>query len=302
MVEFSPAYSISGAEASKLIEVRLRSETSTVKRRRLPPPTIPTLPLRRTSPKRAAKTYFVSIFQATDSPRKSSHAKSPPKPTDNLQTCAESAEIESRIAYRTERATRFASDRAFPVLTTNHILPEWSSEEPESPKPPSLNKPTLVFLRRKKTVELDKVDKDETERPAKPKPWRPSAGPKPPEHPVYMSSGPSPRAPKTIIRPRGDRRKSLTKVELETHEKREAGRKRAEELSERVLSSVRRNSTQSISLAEFNDRIKKAGEANRAKNSPELEDERTDSEEETQADVLADLPHLDIGRYHASPN
>ena len=83
--------------------------------------------------------------------------------------------------------------------------------------------------------------------------------------------------------------------------KREAGRKRAEELSERVLSSVRRNSTQSISLAEFNDRIKKAGEANRAKNSPELEDERTDSEEETQADVLADLPHLDIGRYHASP-
>lgn len=319
MVEFSPAYSIDGAEASKLIEVRLQPETSPVKRKRLLPPTIPTLPLRRTSPKRVVKTYFVGIIQP-DSPRKSGRAKSTPQKPDRQKmvetTCDEAAEIENRIAYRTERASRYASDRAFPVLTSNHILPQWSSESvpdspkesskesskegkesPKSPKSPnspktSLGKPTLVFLRRKKTVELDKVDREKV------KPWRPSAGPKPPENPVYMSSGPSPRAPKIIPRPRGDRRKSLTTLELATHEKREAGRKRAEELNERVLSSVRRNSTQSVSLAEFNDRIRKAGEASRAKNQPGFEDEEESEAEAAETDVLGDLPHLDLGRLH----
>lgn len=316
MVEFSPAYSIDGA-ASKLIEVRLQ-QTSPVKRKRLLPPTIPTLPLRRTSPKRVVKTYFVGIIQP-DSPRKGGAKSAHQKPDTQKKsetTCDEAAEIENRIAYRTERASRYASDRAFPVLTSNHILPQWSSESvpdspkesskesskegkesPKSPKSPktSLGKPTLVFLRRKRTVELDKVDNVDRE---KVKPWRPSAGPKPPENPVYMSSGPSPRAPKIIPRPRGDRRKSLTTLELATHEKREAGRKRAEELNERVLSSVRRNSTQSVSLAEFNDRIRKAGEASRGKNKPDFEDEEQSEAEAAEADVLGDLPHLDLGRLH----
>ena len=102
------------------------------------PPTIPTLPLRRTSPKRVVKTYFVGIIQP-DSPRKSGRAKSTPQKPDRQKmvetTCDEAAEIENRIAYRAERASRYASDRAFPVLTSNHILPQWSSESvPDSPK------------------------------------------------------------------------------------------------------------------------------------------------------------------------
>ena len=302
MVEFSPAYSISGADAS-LFEVRLGSESSPVKRKKVLPPTIPTLPLRRTSPKRVAKTYFVGIFQSTD-PRRFGRAKSPPQKTDtsDTQTCDEGAEIEHRIAYRTERASRYASDRAFPVLTSRDILPQWcdsesvkenkdkENKETKENKEQSntLAKPTLVFLRRKRTVELEKVEKV--------KPWRPSGG-KAPDNPKYISAGPGPAAPKTAPQPRNDRRKSLTKLELETHDKREAGRKRAEELNERVLSSVRRNSTQSVSLAEFNDRIRKAGEASRAKNQPELEDEEA-SDTDAEADVLSDLPHLDLGRLH----
>eukprot|EP00438_Fugacium_kawagutii_P014908 Skav226528 [mRNA] locus=scaffold1773:262916:263872:- [translate_table: standard] len=317
MVEFSPAYSIDGAD-SKLIEVRLRQETSPVRRKRLLPPTIPTLPLRRTSPKRVVKTYFVGIIQPTG-PGKSGRARTNPQKavesTQCTQTCEESAEIENRIAYRTERASRYASQGAFPVLASKEIMPEWCGESPpespksskESPKsakspdspPSSLGKPTLVFLRRKKTVELDKESSESSGKKSA-KPWK--AGSKAPApHPVYMSSAPSPRAPKNLPRPREDRRKSLTTLEFESFQKREQGRKKAEELNERVLSSVRRNSTQSVSLAEFNEKIRKAGEASRAKNFPELEDESQNEENVGgDSDVLADLPHFDfVNRLHS---
>ena len=277
------------AETSQLFEVQLQPEVrdTSVKSNRVLPPTIPTLPLRRAGPRRVAKTYYVGVIQ---SPRKA-HSKNPRAPESSeqhmSQTCEEAAEIENRIAYRAERANRYASDRAFPVLTTSEILPEWQGqcETPEA----SLAKPTLVFLRRKKTVELDKVEKvDQKER----KPWRPSAGRRAPEHPAYMSSAESPQTARTPKRAKSDRRKSLTVKELETLNKREAGRKRASELTERVLSNVRRNSTQSISLAEFHDKIRKAGEASRAKDHPELEESISDEG----VDVLHDLPHLNFSR------
>ncbi|CAK8991949.1 unnamed protein product [Durusdinium trenchii] len=293
MVEFSPAY-CGGTDASKLFEVRLQSEASirdnNGRTKRLLPPTIPTLPLRRTSPRRVVKTYFVGVFQSSE-PKKTRGTKKVIEGSEEQRdnTCEETAEIEHRIAYRAERASRYASDRAFPVLTSNDILPEWQGQS-ETPK--GISKPTLVFLRRKKTVELDKVG-DKKERT----PWRPSAGRKAPEHPAYMSSAPGPQTARAPKRPVADRRKSLTTKELETHDKREAGRKRASELNERVLSNVRRNSTQSVSLAEFHDKIRKAGEASRAKDEPpEIEDETERGTGEGSEDVLNKLPPLNLSR------
>ncbi|CAJ1396941.1 unnamed protein product [Effrenium voratum] len=270
MVEFSPAYSVGAGDAaddSARFEVRLHSEPQVAKPKRALPPTIPTPPFRRTSPRRVVRTYFVTVLPAPEGTKRGRKPAPEAAPGHEESLGQEPTELEQRIAFRAERAQRYASDRVFPALTNADMLPKWHGDTAAQPGS-RLQQPTLVFLRRQRTVEVKDDKEEECQIP-----WRPSAARTPLKHPAYMSSLPAQTVTKPVAKPVADRRKSVTMKQQDTIVLRETGRKRAEELNEKVLSSVRRNSTQGVSLAEFHDKIRKAGETQRAKNlPPELQD------------------------------
>ena len=122
MVESSPAYA--GAPED-YFEVQLPHIRRVRQRQHDLAPCI-RRPTANSSPaRRPAKTYYVGV-----TPRKAQAVES-----ESLEST-----VEERIAFRTERAQRYASDRCFPALTTEQLLPQWQGEVEEKS---SLLKPTL---------------------------------------------------------------------------------------------------------------------------------------------------------------
>lgn len=121
MVESSPAYAGAPGE---YYEVQLPSVPRVRQRQHDLAPCI-RRPTASCSPRRPAKTYYVGVM-----PR-----RAPAQEVDSLESA-----VEERIAFRAERASRYASDRCFPALTTEQLLPQWQGEVEEKS---SLLKPTL---------------------------------------------------------------------------------------------------------------------------------------------------------------
>ena len=267
MVELSPPYF--AASSSKVLEVQLRAEPLLrLKSSRRLPPTIPTLTRPCKASKKVAKTYFVGIIPSP------SRAKNKGSTGETLQSpeLDEQSVIEKRIAYRAGRANRFLFGRAFPALRDEAILPRWHGETEAGP---SLGRPTLSSLRRKRTVDFDRSREDEGQKALAP--WRPADHCRKMDHPGNVAlSRVQPQSPETKSMP-VTRRKTVTLQELETIETRAAGKKRAEKLLHRLRSSNRRNSVQPIPLSDFQERIRKAGEARRAKWRPTAIEDGTES-------------------------
>ena len=267
MVELSPPYV--ATQSSRVFEVQLQSEPLVrVKSKKRLPPTIPTLPRPCKTNKKIAKTYFVGIIPA---PGKSKGSSLKGVVQEAAPASAEEqTDIEKRIAYRAGRATRFLFGKAFPALADEAILPRWHGE---SDSGPSLSKPTLSSLRRKRTVDFDR-DLRESESQKALAPWRPADHSRKIDHPgnVALSRVQNPNGTGEIKPQLLNRRKTVTAQELQSIETRAAGRKRAARLVAKVRSTNRRNSVEPIPLAEFQERIRKAGEAHRA-NPPAIEDD-----------------------------
>ena len=188
MVELSPPYF--AANSSKVLRVQLRVEppVRSPSKRKLPP-TIPTIsrPCRprqgRTG--KISKTYFVGIL----APPRSKSKISSKEAARELQSASahEQTKAEQRICFREGRANRFLFDRAFPALTNEAILPGWQWEKEEGP---TLVKPTLSSLRRKRTMDLDRLDRDSESSPKSLAPWKPADNSRKIDHPgnVALSS------------------------------------------------------------------------------------------------------------------
>ncbi|OLP82325.1 hypothetical protein AK812_SmicGene37025 [Symbiodinium microadriaticum] len=227
MVELSPPYF--AANSSNVLRVQLRVDPPlrSPSKRKLPP-TIPTVsrPSRprqgRTS--KISKTYFVGIFAPPRSKSKSSSKEA----SQELQSpfVHEQTKAEQRICFREGRANRFLFDRAFPALTNEAILPGWQSEKEDGP---TLVKPTLSSLRRKRTMDLDRLDRDSESSPKSLAPWKPADNSRRIDHPGNVALS------RVRVQSAGEtkphhinRRKTLTAQQLETFETRAAGRERAE--------------------------------------------------------------------------
>mmetsp|Transcript_112402 Transcript_112402/g.157589 ORF Transcript_112402/g.157589 Transcript_112402/m.157589 type:complete len:292 (+) Transcript_112402:37-912(+) len=269
MVELSPPYF--AANSSKVLRVQLRVEppVRSPSKRKLPP-TIPTIsrPCRprqgRTG--KISKTYFVGIL----APPRSKSKISSKEAARELQSASahEQTKAEQRICFREGRANRFLFDRAFPALTNEAILPGWQWEKEEGP---TLVKPTLSSLRRKRTMDLDRLDRDSESSPKSLAPWKPADNSRKIDHPgnVALSRVRARSAGET--KPHINRRKTLTAQQLETFETRAAGRERAERLLERIRN---RNAAAQLSRS-FQERIRaearRAGRAGRAGRGQESE-------------------------------
>eukprot|EP00440_Ansanella_granifera_P028846 gb/GFBE01031331.1/.p1 GENE.gb/GFBE01031331.1/~~gb/GFBE01031331.1/.p1 ORF type:complete len:316 (+),score=62.15 gb/GFBE01031331.1/:1-948(+) len=243
-------------------------------------PTFPSSPwkprkLRREKP---VKTYVVTVMPPfTDKADKVQTTAPESESGRSLDTSkAEEGDAEQRIAFRSERAQRFRVERAFPVLTSPELLPEFETGSESEQDSPSLTKPTVVALRRVRENSRDRQSrKVQPTMPA----WKPTAVAGVHEFrkapPLIFSSTeedlqqlPTEKVEEQVsfvkprvVQPKLTPRHSLMTIqEQESAEKRAKGRRAVTQLDQRLRARV---SLKQPTAADFEEKIRQAGEKRR---------------------------------------